>query len=328
MDFSELMSQGKVTVPVGIQKKLNLKEGDKVVFSEKENCIAIEKGVNNSPKQEQITLADKAKPLDLRTDEDLAKPAKEMKMEQFDEIEEQHSEKNFQYINEILEKLNAKPVYPVKNRSITVSAGNVRPVRVIRLTRPQFSEIAKHAVMVEMNDFNWEMSLYRSQSDLLFSKMFVTLESLFGSTDEQGIDDGYKRSFYFPFLLKFPDEKENLGYLMIVHDHRCGINYKFAKILPLSEHLDQSKCYQPFEDFTKEEIKYTVKFFCSYLESWFDAYLADCYDSFFYKTIPSDLGVYGYKEGEFFDNGFDDPDAYDEFIRDLSDMKNSQDNKR
>lgn len=36
MDFSELMSHGKVTIPVGIQKKLNLKEGDKVVFSEKE----------------------------------------------------------------------------------------------------------------------------------------------------------------------------------------------------------------------------------------------------------------------------------------------------
>ncbi len=244
-----------------------------------------------------------------------------MKMEQFDEIEEQHSEKNFQYINEILEKLDAKPVYPVKNRSITVSAGNVRPVRVIRLTRPQFSEIAKHAVMVEMNDFNWEMSVYHSQSYLLFSKMFVTLEYLFGSTDEQGIDDGYKRSFYFPFLLKFPDEKENLGYLMIVHDHRCGIYYKFAKILPLSEHLDQNKCYQPFEDFTREELKHTVKFFYSYLESWFDVYIADRFDSFFYKTIPSDLSVYGYKDGQFFDKGFDDPDAYDEFIRALSSIE-------
>ncbi len=241
-----------------------------------------------------------------------------MKVEEFEKMEDESSEENFQYINDLLKKLDTEPVYPIKNRSISASTSDTRPLSIIRLTRPQFTKIAKHAVLIEINNFNWLMAVNHSQRELLFSRMFVTLEYLFGSNDKQGIGDGYKRSFYFPFLLKFPEEKENLGYLMMVHDHRLSIDYKFAKILPPNENLDKNKSYKPFEDFTKEEIKYTVNFFYGYSKAWFENYLVNFYDRSFYKTIASDLGVYGYKEGEFFDESFDDPDIYNDFLSELS----------
>ena len=41
MELAKVMSKGQVTIPVGIRKRLNLKEGDKVIFLEKDGNIVI-----------------------------------------------------------------------------------------------------------------------------------------------------------------------------------------------------------------------------------------------------------------------------------------------
>ena len=41
MDLAKVMSKGQVTIPINIRKKLNLKEGDKVVFIEKDRYRVI-----------------------------------------------------------------------------------------------------------------------------------------------------------------------------------------------------------------------------------------------------------------------------------------------
>lgn len=228
---------------------------------------------------------------------------------------------NITYIDGIFKDDGITPVQPVINNFISIFAKNDRPVNVIRLTRPQLVAIAKHVAWVKINEINWSYTLEHEQKSLWFSRLFVTLEELFGSNDEQGTDDGYKSSFYFPFLLNFPHEKENLGYLMIVRDLRCSVYYKFAKILPLDEYAHKNKIPNIFKDFNEDDIKYTVQSFYKYLESYFKTFIKHSFDSFFYKTIECDLGVYGYKDGDFFDEGYDDPDEYQEVIKRLSSCK-------
>lgn len=41
MELAKVMSKGQVTIPINIRKKLNLKEGDKVVFLEKDGHMII-----------------------------------------------------------------------------------------------------------------------------------------------------------------------------------------------------------------------------------------------------------------------------------------------
>ncbi|UYO63654.1 AbrB/MazE/SpoVT family DNA-binding domain-containing protein [Acetobacterium wieringae] len=318
MDLAKVMSDGQITIPINIRKKLNLKEGDKVAFIEKDGYIVLADSVMLALEQVQNAFQGEGERLNLKTEENVVNLVKEIRRESLEENKKNRFEKNYQYIDGILKKLDIELMYPIKNNSITVSTGNDRPVHMIRLARPQFLALAKRAVMIEMNDFIWQMSLLNLHKKLLFSKMFVTLEDIFGPNDEQGIGEGYKCSFCFPFLLRFSDERENLGYLMIVHDLRGAIDYEFAKIIPINENLDRSKRYSPFEDFTKEEIKYMIKNCYGYLEGWFEGYLEREYDSFFYKTVDSDLIVYGYKDGKFFDKSFDDQDEYNEFIKLIS----------
>lgn len=37
MDLAKVSSNGQITVPIGVRRKLNIKEGDKIVFWEKAN---------------------------------------------------------------------------------------------------------------------------------------------------------------------------------------------------------------------------------------------------------------------------------------------------
>ncbi len=224
---------------------------------------------------------------------------------------------NIKHINGILKELDEKPVYPVTNSSIMVMAGEGRPVEVIRLTMPQALVIGRHAESIELNDFSWEMSIHDTQGSLLFSRMFVTLEDMFGPSEDKAIDDGYKNSFFFPFLLKFPQEKHNLGYLMIVRDIKGAIHYNFGKIFPLNASIDRGKMPAIYEDFNKDAVKQTVRSFFDYVEIYFKSITSHHFDHFFYRTIRCNLGVYGYKDGEFFDKGYNDYDEYNEVIRGL-----------
>ena len=41
MELAKMTSKGQVTIPVQIRRKLNLKEGDKIIFMENENTVQI-----------------------------------------------------------------------------------------------------------------------------------------------------------------------------------------------------------------------------------------------------------------------------------------------
>ncbi|MEW6663496.1 MAG: AbrB/MazE/SpoVT family DNA-binding domain-containing protein [Bacillota bacterium] len=45
MDIARISSKGQVTIPIEIRKKLGLKEGDKVVFLEKDNNDDVIRGI-------------------------------------------------------------------------------------------------------------------------------------------------------------------------------------------------------------------------------------------------------------------------------------------
>ena len=212
---------------------------------------------------------------------DLTKTKKDFWRELIDMSDCEEMKNNIKYINDTFKKLGLTPVQPVINNSISILVKNDRPVNVIRLTRPQLVAIEKHLAWIKMNEISWSYTLEDEQKSLWFSRFFVTLEELFGPNDEQGTDDGYKSSFYFPFLLEFPQEKENLGYLMIVRDLKCSVYYKFAKILPSDKYADKNKIPNTFKDFTEDDIKETVRSFYKYLESYFERFIKHSFDSFF-----------------------------------------------
>lgn len=81
MEIAKVMSKGQITIPASIRKKLNLKEGDKVVFVEKDGNMLIANSAMLALKKVQNDFAGEAEKLGLKNETDVVNLVKEVRKE-------------------------------------------------------------------------------------------------------------------------------------------------------------------------------------------------------------------------------------------------------
>jgi len=81
MEIAKVMSKGQVTIPINIRKKLNIKEGDKVVFIEKDGNMVIANSAIIALQKIQDDFEGEAERLGLETETDVVKLVKEVRRE-------------------------------------------------------------------------------------------------------------------------------------------------------------------------------------------------------------------------------------------------------
>lgn len=81
MELAKLMAKGQVTIPKEVRTKLNLKEGDKVLFMEKDGNIIILNSAMLALTQIQTAFEGEAERLGLRTEEDVVNLVKNVRHE-------------------------------------------------------------------------------------------------------------------------------------------------------------------------------------------------------------------------------------------------------
>ena len=83
MDLAKVTSKGQVTIPAGIRKKLNLKEGDKVIFIEKDGQVVIDNSSMIALKKIQDAFQGEAERLGLQTEENVVALVKEVRKDHY-----------------------------------------------------------------------------------------------------------------------------------------------------------------------------------------------------------------------------------------------------
>ncbi|MCR6546977.1 AbrB/MazE/SpoVT family DNA-binding domain-containing protein [Dehalobacterium formicoaceticum] len=81
MELAKVMSKGQVTIPINIRKKLNLKEGDKVLFIEKDGNIIVVNSAMLALQKIQSSFEGEAERLGLGTEDDVVDLVKEIRRE-------------------------------------------------------------------------------------------------------------------------------------------------------------------------------------------------------------------------------------------------------
>ena len=81
MEIAKVMSKGQVTIPIGIRKKLNIKEGDKVVFIERDGNMIIANSAMIALQKIQNDFEGEAERLGLESEDDVVKLVKDDKEE-------------------------------------------------------------------------------------------------------------------------------------------------------------------------------------------------------------------------------------------------------
>ncbi len=203
---------------------------------------------------------------------------------------------------------------PLRHEMIEVETKENK-YKLIRLNDEQYSLLLDNSLGVH-EDYMHLMWLARDK-DAIFgnlSKMYVALYTLFGQSG--GYYDSWKGSFSFPFLiLKVGDEE--FGYIMNAFHYRSSIEFRLSKLIHVDDdRLRRDVLHNPFDDFSKEEKKHFINYFIGFLTGYFRS-THDQYDEFFFQTAESNLIVYGYKDGDFFDNQYEDEEEYGSAIREL-----------
>jgi AbrB family looped-hinge helix DNA binding protein len=81
MEIAKVMSKGQVTIPISIRKKLNLKEGDKVVFIEKDGNMIIANSAMIALQNIQESFEGEAERLGLKSEDDVVDLVKAVRQE-------------------------------------------------------------------------------------------------------------------------------------------------------------------------------------------------------------------------------------------------------
>ncbi len=84
MEISRISSKGQVTIPIDIRKKLNLKEGDKVLFVEEEGKIFITNASLVAFRKIQTAMEGEAEKAGLTTEEDVVAFIKSIRKERME----------------------------------------------------------------------------------------------------------------------------------------------------------------------------------------------------------------------------------------------------
>ena len=85
MELAKITMRGQITIPVGIRRRLGVKDGDKVVFIEENGRVVIENAAMIALKAAQDAFTGEAERLDIKTEQDVVALVKEVRRELWEE---------------------------------------------------------------------------------------------------------------------------------------------------------------------------------------------------------------------------------------------------
>jgi AbrB family looped-hinge helix DNA binding protein len=79
MEVAKITSKGQITIPVDVRRKMNLKDGDKVIFLEQDGRVYVENAALVAITHAQEAFAGEAKRRGLKDEQDVVDMVKEVR---------------------------------------------------------------------------------------------------------------------------------------------------------------------------------------------------------------------------------------------------------
>ena len=203
----------------------------------------------------------------------------------------------------------------IKDKVINIEcSGN--HYRLCRMNDSQYYELWKNSIPIA-DDYGFYLDFYLYLShegkSLNLAQIYVTLKELCGESGQ--FFDDWKGSFSFPFFLEVSKAGHKFDYLLDIYDHRGSLYFGICKQLQPYDSYDFRLIHQPFsEEFSRQDINKFISYFYGYIQGYFEA-RQDTYKQFFFKRVDSNGILFGYKDGNFFEEHYDSSENYEQAVK-------------
>jgi len=218
-------------------------------------------------------------------------------------------------INKYCDQSYDVPAEKTKYISIDIKSKE-KVYKLVRLSDKQYYMLRRNCIPI-FDDYE-QLIILSTNKRLIFSsyaKMYASLRWLFGECGR--CYDEWKGSFAYPFLIYIKNGEEEFEYLMNLFNIRSSIEFKLWKLVRSSdERFNSGIFHNPFEDFPREEIYYVNNYFAGFLSGYFESVSEKTCEPFF-GTVDSNLIVFGCKDGNYFDDQYEEENQFRKAIKEL-----------
>jgi hypothetical protein len=192
-----------------------------------------------------------------------------------------------------------------------------------RLKDEEYYHLSQNSLPIKNSAFtvlSAERYFQYKNKNLTLPKLYILLTNIAGESSK--FYDDWKGSFCFPFLMKIKKKEGELNnYLFIISDWRGNLEFRFKRLIGENEDypegIERAIIREPFEnEFSKEEIEYFTNYFYGFLVGYFSTIEKRHHQNFF-KHIDSNLILYGYTDGKYWEKYYEEYDYYHQRLDEL-----------
>ncbi|NER99054.1 MAG: hypothetical protein F6J86_35410 [Symploca sp. SIO1B1] len=186
-----------------------------------------------------------------------------------------------------------------------------------RLTEDEYRQLRNSSLPIKI-DSKLMLQLMLSERDnperLSLPKALLSLEDNFGKSSDRF--DEWKSSFSFPLLFRLDKPVGRFFYLLRIGDYRGALDFLLYRLLENGADGYDIRTYrEPFElEFSRKEINEFICYVYGFLTGFA---LSTCNRPIepFIRSIDSNHILYGYRDGEFFEEQIDSQEEYQAAIK-------------
>jgi len=212
----------------------------------------------------------------------------------------------------------------MQEKTIVVKLKNVQ-YRLERLDDERYHELRRKSLCIA-DDYRFSIGFFQYEQlrgeALSLGQVYIALKELTGESSK--LFDDWKCAFSFPFALEIERDSNTYHYLLRIVDYRGSLEFNIYRQVKPHESYDKNVIYQSFaEEFSRDEINEFNAYIYNYIKVFFKIYLKVVKPNDreeFFKNIDSNLILYGYKDGIFFEDHYNDREEYHEALSKLRDI--------
>lgn len=183
---------------------------------------------------------------------------------------------------------------------------------VRRLEQAQYYALSQHAIAVEVDYlFWWEMERLCRAMPASFpnlAEFYVMFRAAFGASDD--FFDEWKGAFAFAFTVDVFQDGRKIPYVLRVVNLRSSIEFQYKKVIaPGDTTYDRMRVYPPFAEFSQAQMGLLSTYLWGYAQGFWETCGAACRP--FIKQVPANLIVFGYADGDFFEEQYQSQEEFD-----------------